>query len=140
MAALLASAGVSTVISLEPRLSLFGAYQIYVFGWLPLCAFAVLYLLAVRSMGSFHLETLRTVILISAALVGLYAILQYTGHELFDRIPLVVGGRVWSSLGNPIYMGALCMMALPLALDVMLQAEPRDDRVDEDRARVWPCC
>ena len=50
--------------------------------------------------------------MLGGALAGAYALLQFQGLEIFDAMPRVVGGRPWSSLGNPVYLGAVCMMAL----------------------------
>ena len=46
--------------------------------------------------------------------------MQYTGYELFDRMPKVAGGRIWSSLGNPVYFGAVVMMGSALAFTLCI--------------------
>ncbi|OGR90515.1 MAG: hypothetical protein A2992_07520 [Elusimicrobia bacterium RIFCSPLOWO2_01_FULL_59_12] len=112
--AFLASAGASTIFSIDPKLSFLGAYKIYVFGWMPLLAFAALYWFTVQAASDKVLTGVLRAAFYSGVLVGVYAGLQYFGHEIFQRMPSAAAGRVWSSLGNPLYMGALCMMALPL--------------------------
>jgi tetratricopeptide (TPR) repeat protein len=117
----LIAAGVSTFFSLDRQLSLFGAYKIYVFGVLPMTAFAALFWFSAQAWSESLMKRAQMAALIGALGVTAYAFLQYTGNEIFQRMPAVVGGRVWSSLGNPLYMGAVCMMALPLITDVLLR-------------------
>ena len=108
----------SSFFSVDPALSYFGSYRIYIFGWWPMMAFAALYFFTVQAADSPSFSrSFRRIILCSAVCVGIYGLLQYAGHEIFQDIPGVKGGRVWSSLGNPLYMGALCMMAIPFVLD-----------------------
>ncbi len=102
---------VSAWFSLEPKLSFFGAYQIYVFGVIPMAAFALLYWLTAQAASEALIVWIKRGCLLSAAIVGVYACLQYSGNEIFERMPVIKGGRVWASLGNPLYLGALCMMA-----------------------------
>jgi O-antigen ligase len=113
----LAISGISCIYSLDPTLSWYGAYRIYSFGWWPLFSMAVLYFLTVQVVDASIAKTIRRAALFSASCVGLYGILQYSGFEIFTDIPAIQGGRVWSSLGNPVYMGALCMMAIPLLFE-----------------------
>src|SRR5262249_41618821 len=111
----LMSAGVSTVFSIDPSISLSGMYRIYAFGFLPIAAFAVLFWLSAQASSDELIKQISTMVIMTGAVVSVYGFLQYTGYEVFERMPGVVGGRVWSSLGNPIYMGAICMMAFMLA-------------------------
>ncbi len=108
---------ISSIYSLDPTLSFYGAYRIYTFGWWPLCSLVMLYFLTVQVADPALTTSVRRAAIFSAACVGLYGILQYGGMEIFSDIPAVQGGRVWSSLGNPLYMGALCMMAIPLLFE-----------------------
>ena len=106
----------SACLSIEPALSFFGVYRIYVFGFFPLLSFALLYGLVAQVRSPTIIHRVKIAILGSAAAVSLYALLQYFGWEIFNAMPKAPGGRIWSSLGNPLYMGAVCMMAWPLAL------------------------
>lgn len=115
VALFLLAALASSGASVSPTLSLWGAYRIYVFGLLPLTAFALLFLLTVQFSDEGSARKLEWAIMISGALVGFYALLQYAGLELFERMPKVEGGRPWSSLGNPLYTGSICMMSALLA-------------------------
>jgi O-antigen ligase len=108
----------SCVTSIDPSRSLTGAYRSYVYGWLPMTAFAFLFFLTSQIDSEKVMRQVALAALVSGALAGLYGLLQYSGNEIFEWMPRVAGGRVWSSLGNPIYFGAICMMALPLVLNL----------------------
>jgi O-antigen ligase len=111
----LLAAGLSACFSLDPRLSLFGAYKIYVFGVIPMAAFALLFWFTAQTANEALTRQVRTAAVAAAVGAAFYGFLQFTGSELFDRMPPSAGGRVWSSLGNPLYLGAVCMMAAALA-------------------------
>lgn len=111
------SAIVSTIFSMDPWGSFWGAYKIYVFGSVPLVAFGTLFWLTLQCRTEEGVQRVQSVAIGSAVLVSLYGWMQYAGWEIFQRMPSAVGERVWSSLGNPLYMGAVCMMALPLVLN-----------------------
>ena len=107
----LMAAALSSFLSIDPSMSWHGAYRIYVFGFFPMTAFALLFWLSAQGSWPGFEEKILGVLLASGAAAGGYACLQYQGWEIFEKMPLVAGGEPWSSLGNPIYMGAVCMMA-----------------------------
>jgi len=109
----------SACLSIDPSLSFYGAYRIYVFGWWPMVSFIALYFLTAQVDPATLAGPVCRAALLSAACVAFYAVLQYAGYEIFQEIPGVKGGRAWSSLGNPLYMGAVCAMALPQTLNLM---------------------
>jgi O-antigen ligase len=106
----------STLVSVEPMTSVWGIYRVYTFGLVPIATMLLLFQLSTQIPLARWTSALITACLISIVLVGIYAILQYTGHEILERMPVVAGGRVWVTLGNPVYVGALFAMAIPLAL------------------------
>jgi O-antigen ligase len=111
----------STLRSLDPVLSLWGAYRIYVFGAVPMACFATLYWLTAQADSPALQRRTFWAALTAGAIVGLYGLMQFSDLEIFERMPRAPGGRAWSSLGNPLYMGALCMMAWPLAIAALLE-------------------
>jgi O-antigen ligase len=102
-------AGVSAYFSIDSDISVMGFYRVHVFGMLPMAGFLILFWVAAQEDIS---DRMTLALMISGALVGIYAVCQFEGWELFQAMPRVVGGRPWSSLGNPVYMGAVCMMAV----------------------------
>lgn len=121
LALFLLATALSAFHSKDSALSFFGAYRIYVFGTLPIMGFAVLYWLCRQVSEERLLTRVVSIAMAASSMAGLYGLLQYKGDEIFDQMPLVAGGRVWSSLGNPIYLGALCMMGFPLTLVRLLE-------------------
>lgn len=112
----LAVTWISALCSIEMPMSIFGSYRVYSFGALPITMLAVLMALACQVSRPPLLPKIAWAALLSGALVGFYGYLQYSGMEFLEAMPRIVGGRPWSTLGNPVYLGALCMMALPLGL------------------------
>lgn len=109
LAIFLACAALSTIGSLDRTVSIAGFYRVYVFGWLPMVAMALAFWLSAQDDDA---ERLAFMLVLGGAGAGLYGALQTAGMEPIDAMPRVIGGRPWSSLGNPIYLGAVCMMAL----------------------------
>ena len=127
----------SAIISIERPLSLWGGYRTYVFALWPTTAFAVVYWMT-RQMDTDGLgDPLQRLIVWSGALAGFYGVMQYSGWEIFDAMPKVEGGRVWSSLGNPVYFGALCAMALPVALARCVGAATSYKRWENGTAAIF---
>ena|GEM_PF-2548119 len=104
---------VSAFYSIDRDISWNGFYRIYVFGLLPITAFLLLFWISAQEDAA---DMLTRWIMIGGAVAGLYGLLQVCGIEPFSAMPRVRGFRPWSSLGNPIYLGAVCMMALTLTL------------------------
>ena len=95
----LIATGVSVILSIEPRLSLLGAFQIYVFGWFPMLAFAALYWFTAQAASESLQKRVQIAALGSAVGVSLYAVLQYFGYEVFERMPApraAGSGQVWA--------------------------------------------
>ncbi len=123
--AYVASALLSTVTSLDPRTSLWGAHESF-FGLLTVLAYAVVYF-AVRVLcaAPVHARALLLASLVGSTGAGLYALVQFGGADpvQWTRTHEILGlARVFGSLGNPNFLGALMAMALPLALGLGLRA------------------
>ncbi len=114
---------VSTYFSIDPILSLFGMYKIYAFGWVPVLAFATLFWLTAQLSSESLRLRIENAVGLAGIFVSIYALLQFAGYEIFLRMPKTEGGRVWSSLGNPIYLGAVCMMAVVVGASAWFQAK-----------------
>jgi tetratricopeptide (TPR) repeat protein len=109
LAALLAlSLVVGSILSVDPRLSWLGSYPRFQGAWTQLS-----YLL-IFSLTLAHLRTRAQwrraayAMILASLPVALYAILQALG---FDPVPNTVGSRrAYSTLGNPIFLGAYVLM------------------------------
>jgi tetratricopeptide (TPR) repeat protein/O-antigen ligase len=117
----LAAHGLATITSIAPRISLWGSYQrlegLYTTGAYLVIFFSVLALLRTRE----QIDRLITTVLLVSLPVSLYGILQHFGAD-----PLQwgsdVSARVTSTLGNPIFLAAFLIMAVPLTLCRLLDA------------------
>ena len=113
----------SAAASSDPRTSLLGRYDSYVYGLWELTLLAAVVQLAARSARGREAGRARWLIW-SAALVGGYGVLQKFGFDpVFHFKSLPLGGRAVSSLGSPVDLGALLALAWPVSLW----------RVDSDR-------
>lgn len=115
---------VPAFFSVDFSLSLTGVYRVYSFGVLALAITAGLAFSSAQHAGTGSDARVREAIQWGGAVVGLYAVMQFAGMEVLSAIPKVEGGRPWSSLGNPVYVGAVCSMALVLTLDQMARGGP----------------
>ncbi len=120
-----ASACLSSATSLDPRTSLWGAHESF-FGLLSVLAYAVVFF-AVRVLCGtpVHARALLFASLVGCTGAGLYALVQFGGADpvQWTRTHEILGlARVFGSMGNPNFLGALMAMALPLALALALRA------------------
>ncbi|MDQ4076925.1 MAG: O-antigen ligase family protein, partial [Chloroflexota bacterium] len=105
----------STLLSVVPRISFWGAYirRQGTYTWLAYIAIFFAILLLVRERK--QVERVVTLVLLSSVPASLYAFLQNRGLD-----PIPWGGdvvqRVSSTAGNPIFISAYLIMVLPLTL------------------------
>ena len=119
--------GVCAYFSWDPAVSLLGQYGHYTFGLLPILSFILIYRFSAGVFqGGSAKKSLIRIILITQALAAFYALLQFCDLEPFSRIPRVPWGRVFSTMGNPLYMGAYLMMGTLLAAGWTLKASLRE--------------
>ena len=85
-----------------------------------LCHFLLFLVVATHLKSAERLWRLLGIITASGVVAGLYAGLQYYGLDPFGID--VAGGRVVSSLRNPIFAGAFLLMAVPLTLAQALKS------------------
>ncbi len=113
-----------TVASAVPTLSVWGAYR-RGHGLLAYGAYwALLGAVIVTCRRRAAVDRLRRAVLIPVIPVALYALLQRFG---VDSVPWEIYGappaeRAFGPLGNPIFLGAYLVMALPLSLAGLMEA------------------
>jgi O-antigen ligase len=120
--ALIAFAGLSTVLSIEPMLSFWGSFDRGM-GWLSLVAGGVL-LLSAADLFSHERRRERA---ISALVLGAlapcgYLLLQRAG---FDPITWTTLGASGSSFGSPTFLGGFLVIAAPFAAYRVFKAAPQ---------------
>lgn len=115
MAFLLVS-GIATLNSIHRYTSLMGNYRFYFGGFFTLLCGIIIYFIISQELEEKVGERIVSFILSVGAIVAFYGVCQYYGVEFFKRIPLVEKGRVWSTMGNAIYLGGFLVMVIPLAM------------------------
>jgi len=122
------SAIVSTVFSVSPRVSVHGDF-LREEGVFTLLAYVVLTGIFSHLVESeSRLRLLIKGLLVSSALVALYAVVQYTGFNPTEHfIPLyrLKEHRVDSTMGNPNFLGKFMVLVLPLFMACFLGATKR---------------
>ena len=107
----------STVTSLNPRLSLWGLHGRLQGAYTILCYILLFFLVSFNLRTKAQLERLITTVLLASLPVALGGILQHFGRNLmFPQ----AASRVSSTIGNPIFVGAYLIMVIPLAVARLL--------------------
>jgi tetratricopeptide (TPR) repeat protein len=121
----LGSAAVSTSLSLDPRLSLWGSY-LRGEGLATLAAYLVLFsALGARLRRSEQRDRLVDVVVAGTIPVCLYGLMQAAGLELLDWQVAYQEWRVSSTLGNPIFAGSYLILTIPLTLAALVEWRAR---------------
>lgn len=110
---------ISTVISIDTHVSLFGYYSRFNGGLLSTISYLILYFAFTSNFPKNKINRLLTTILASAVLVSIYGILEHFG---IDRDIWVqdVQNRVFSTLGQPNWLGAYLSVLIPITLGLGL--------------------
>lgn len=124
---------ISTIFSLDQRVSFWGYYSRFNGGFLSLFTYVLLYYAFVSNATRGHVLRILKVSLISGLLVALWGLPSHFGHDptclLFrgtfdvscwtDAFKPTV--RIFSTLGQPAWMAAYMALLIPLAVAFMLR-------------------
>jgi len=113
--------GLSTLFSVSPRLSLWGMHGFYFEGFLSFLCYGIIYFVTVNFITE-KMKVLKT-ILIASVIVSLYALVQATGITFFVWRGTQPYPRVWSTFGNPNFLGPYLIMVIPVYLIFLIKAE-----------------
>jgi len=113
---------ISTLISADVRISLVGLYKFYFWGLLSLIGYGILYFLTVNNFNENRVGILIEALLIGSFPVAIYGICQRLGLEFLDWAGGPSRERIWSTLGNPNFLGAYLIMVIPLGLCLLVSA------------------
>jgi tetratricopeptide (TPR) repeat protein len=105
----------ATILSVVPRVSLLGSYQ-RLQGTYSMFSYIVIFFMMLQGLRTREqVERFVTTTVLTSIPVALYGIIQHSGRD-----PLPWGGdvrtRVAGHMGNPIFIAAYLIMALPLTL------------------------
>jgi O-antigen ligase len=130
LALFLSSQAVSTLFSIDSRISLLGYYSRWNGGLLSLVSYAILYWGAVTFLDRKIIQKLIIAIFVSTAISSVWGIMEHFGHSLsclvitgsFDVSCWVqeVALRVFATFGQPNWMAAWLTAVLPLTLTFMI--------------------
>lgn len=115
LAALWAAMLLAAAFSVDPAISVLGAYPQAFYGLLPLGLCTALYYAAAAG-GDETGESLQNAGLAVCIPLALFAIWQRVYGDPVTHQPLPSGHRVTSTIGNPVMLGACLVMLCPLAL------------------------
>jgi tetratricopeptide (TPR) repeat protein len=105
----------ATLVSVTPRVSLWGSYQ-RLQGTYTTFSYMVIFFLALQGLRTREqIERVITVAILVSLPISLYGILQHYGR---DPLPWAadVTGRVAANMGNSIFVAAYLIMVVPLTL------------------------
>lgn len=105
--------------SVHLHTSLVGGYKFYFWGFWALGCFVFLYFVAANILEVKKIKMVVSVVILSTGFVLLYGLMQKLGLDPYSwsRDPY---NRIFSSLGNPNFLGAFMAMVLPLGLSEIL--------------------
>ena len=106
---------VSTVLSIDPYLSLVGA-MFYNEGLLTILLYAFLFMAAKRCYS--HADRHSAMMTAFSSLIGLYGMLQFLGYDLTIT---EMTGKVYATFRNPNYFGAYLVLMLPVSIFAYLR-------------------
>jgi O-antigen ligase len=106
----------SLAFSMDKRLSLLGRYNAYENGLLALSLYAAVYLAASWCADEENRRKLLRWSLGVASLASAYGVLQAFGREPFTLSDELPAGRVVSTLGSPVDLGAYLALLFPISL------------------------
>jgi tetratricopeptide (TPR) repeat protein len=109
----------ATVASVAPLLSFWGSH-IRAYGTYTVLCYVIFFFLIILNLRTARQrERLITVALLASLPVAFYGVLQHFGIDpLFPKEDY--SGRVISTIGNPIFLGAYLIMVIPLAFGRLL--------------------
>ena len=108
---------IATILSIDPHTSIWGYYSRFHGGLLSTVSYLLLYFAYTSNLKADKKFTLNslTIILITALIVSIYAILEHFGIDKHIWVQ-DVQSRVFSTLGQPNWLAAYLLTLLPLPL------------------------
>ncbi|MCR4320400.1 MAG: O-antigen ligase family protein, partial [Candidatus Brocadiaceae bacterium] len=117
---------ISSIISINPIMSLFGTYKRFEGLTATLCYILLFYTTVNFVTTKKRLYLLVIAIVAGAAVSSVYGIAQHLGFDMF-KWSSFEARRVFSTFGNPVFFSAYLVMTLPLAVVLFLNNVPRKE-------------
>ncbi len=106
---------ISSMISINPIMSLFGTYKRFEGLTATLCYILLFYATVNFATTQRRLYLLIVATVVGAAVSSVYGIAQHLGFDIF-KWSSFEARRVFSTFGNPVFFSAYLVMTLPLAV------------------------
>ena len=106
---------ISSIISINPIMSLFGTYKRFEGLTATLCYILIFYATVNFITTKRRLYLLIIAIVAGAIVSSVYGIVQHLGFDMF-KWSSFEARRVFSTFGNPVFFSAYLVMSLPLAV------------------------
>ncbi len=130
LALFVSTQALSTLFSIDSRISFLGYYSRWNGGLLSIISYAVLYWAAVTFLDKGMLKKLITALFVSTVVASLWGVLEHFGHSVsclvitgnFDVSCWVqeVALRVYATFGQPNWMAAWLTAVIPLSWSILL--------------------
>ncbi|MFQ5813317.1 MAG: tetratricopeptide repeat protein [Anaerolineae bacterium] len=113
----------TTITSIEPRLSLWGSYHRMQGTYTTLSYIVIFFLILHVLRNREQLHRLITVVLFTSLPISLYGIMQHCGFDpiAWTNVGDRVTARAISTMGNPIFVAAYLIMIVPLTVGRLMQ-------------------
>ena len=115
---------ISSIISINPIMSLFGTYKRFEGLTATLCYILLFYTTVNFVTTKKRLYLLVIAIVAGATVSSVYGIAQHLGFDIF-KWSSFEARRVFSTFGNPVFFSAYLVMTLPLAVVLFFINSPR---------------
>lgn len=125
---------ISTVISLDTHVSFFGYYSRFNGGLLSTISYLILYFAFTSNYPKNKIGRLLTTILASASIVSVYGILEHFGIDS-DLWVQDVQNRVFSTLGQPNWLGAYLAVLIPLTIGLGITSFINNQHISKEKIR-----
>src|SRR3972149_8469370 len=110
---------ISSAVSINPIMSLFGTYKRFEGLTATLCYILIFYATVNFVTTTKRVYLLTISIVSSATISSIYGIAQHFGFDIF-KWSSFEARRVFSTFGNPVFFSAYLVMTLPLAVGIFL--------------------
>jgi len=126
IAAFLGISIISTIFSRNPGVSLRGLYNFYFWGLGAIMGYILLYVVTSSVPEETDWEDMITAILVGSVVIIIYGFIQRQGIDILEWAESP-RQRIWSTLGNPNFLGAYLVMVIPLALSRFLNKNQKEE-------------
>lgn len=116
---------IATVFSINSRVSFWGLYNFYFWGFATVCGYVMLFCVIVNNLEERDIPIISNLIILTSLFAAVYGILQYFGIRIFHNVPLAKGQRIWSTFGNATYFATFLAVGIPFTWTKLIQTERR---------------